>query len=248
MGEEKKDVETQLDKTDTTLNPDGTKVDPDKDLEDKGEKDTEEKHKESSELGRIPFLQSKVEGLENKFTSVEEKIDMLLNAGPGKIEDDTDITGLDEDFIPTTRKELLELMDKRDKEKEKREKGYDRNYMAGFAKFKEEEDHDNIMNELKQNFNFKHTDDGSLDAEMNYLKASRAFYRKKLSGKSPESPLKGEKPKGPLGAGSDGERTIEKETAPPKLDKDAQDFVSSVGMSDESVKKALGGESTITRH
>ncbi len=244
MAEEKIDVDAQLSKlADENLDTDGTKIDTDTDLKVEVKKDTEidkdklDEHKESSALGR------KVKGLEDKFTSVEEKIDMLLDAGPGKIEnDDTDIAGLDRDFIPTTRKELDEYMDKRDKEKANREKGYDRKYMTGFGKFKEEEDYDEVMNELKQNFNFKHTDNGDLDAEMNYLKASRAFYRKKLSGKSPDTPLKGKDPKGPLGVGSDGEPTIVTDTPLPKLDEYAKDFVSKVGMSDESVKKALNGK------
>lgn len=253
MAEEKIDIDAQLGKlADETLDTDKTKIDPDTglkiedkkdpDLKTEGEKDSEsekeklDEHKESSALGR------KVKGLEDKFSSVEDKIDILLDAGTQKIEDtDTDI--IDEDFIPTTRKELSQFMDKRDNEKEKEAKNYDQKYMNTFSKFKEEEDHDDIINELKENFNFKNTNDGALDAEMNYLKASRAFYRKKsVSGKS-ETPLKGEKPKGPLGAGSEGERTMDTgSTTIPKLDKFAQDFVDKLGKSEEFVKKAFSAD------
>jgi len=251
MPEDKIDVDAQLSKlADDALDTDGTSktIEPDTKVKDEGEKKTEtdkdeaDKHKEESALGRVSSLQSDVDGLKNKFTSVEDKIDILLDAGTQKIEDpNADIAGLDEEFIPTTRKEFNQLLDERDKQKESQAKNYDQKYMGEFTKFKEEEDHDEIIKELKENFNFKTTNDGARDAEMNYLKASRAFYRKKsVSGKSLDTPLKGEKPKGPLGVGSEGEKTMDTGSqALPKLDKHAQDFVDRLGKSDEFVKMAM---------
>jgi len=61
-----------------------------------------------------------------------------------------------------------------------------------------------------------------------------------VRGKSLETPLKGEKPKGPLGAGSEGEKIMDTDSQPiPKLDPFAQDFVDRLGKSDEFVKKAM---------
>lgn len=201
----------------------------------------EEEHKERSALGR------KVKDLTDKFDGLDTKLDQLL-AGATKEEPE-----YDEDFVPTTKKELDEyLKNWRQKEIEGEQK-YQENYMVSLSKYKEEDDHDEIIKELNENFNFKHSDNGALDAEINYLKASRAYYKKKISGTKPAMPLKGESPKAPLGPGSEGEPETETEPVMPELDEDARDFLSRIkrqdyldgkkegerGLTDEAIKDAF---------
>ena len=190
----------------------------------------EEEHKERSALGR------KVKGIEERFDSLDGKIDELM-AGMKPSEPDDD-----EDFVPSTKKELDDYLTKWKAGETQKDRKYQDDYMLGIGKYREEEDFKEIKEELNKNFNFRNSDNGVLDAEVNYLKASRAYLKKKLSGVKPESPLKGDPPKGPLGVGSDGEPIEEGEPSVPKLDEHAQAFVDKVGMSKESVKDALTGE------
>jgi len=197
-----------------------------------------EEHKERSELGR------KVKGIESRLDTelfaVNDKLDQLLAKD---VEDPEE----DEDEIPRSRKELDDYMDKKFQARERASKDtdtkYNTDYQTAIGQFSEEEDYGEICKELEANFNIRKSDNGDVDGQLNYLKASKSFYKKKASGKDDKTnPLKGKDNDLPLGTPPGGDEEIDKEEAMPKLDAYAQDYMKKTGMSEESVKKAMKGE------
>ena len=198
-----------------------------------------EEHKERSELGR------KVKGIESRLDTelfaVNDKLDQLLAKDVEDIEEEGD------DEIPQSKKELDEYMEKKFQARERASKDtdtkYNTDYQTAIGQFSEEEDYGEICKELEANFNIRKSDNGDVDGQLNYLKASKSFYKKKASGKDDKpNPLKGKGNDLPLGTPPGGDEEIDKEEAMPKLDAYAQDYMKKTGMSEESVKKAMKGE------
>ena len=195
-------------------------------------------HKEKSELGRK--VKAMEDRLDTEMYSLHDKIDQLLTKDT-KIEPE-----YDEDWVPQTRKEMDEYLEKklqkRDETQKSNDQKYNKTYMNSIGKYNNEDDYGEICKELEANFNVRSSDNGELDAQLNYLKASKAYYRKKISNPAKETPLKGKANDLPLGVGSDGEKIIEKEEAMPVLDDAAAEYVRKTGMSEEAVKKAMKRE------
>lgn len=213
-----------------------------------------DKQKLDSALGRITGMQSKIDSQDEKFSSLDEKLNTIIQTmvepGTQTPTTEVDLTE-DPDFMPTTMAELDKWANQRDTVRLKADRDYSNAYTVqidGLAKGEEtKEVHDAIVKEMMDNFHVRHSDDGVLDADLNYSKASRSYYKKQLEVKGKTNPLTGpDKDKPPLGGGLDGEEMKEKETPVPKLDADAQAFIRDVGMNDESVKKALTGEAPIS--
>ena len=229
--------------------------DKDKGAQDKDQEPDKDKDKQKldSALGRITGMQSKIDGQDAKFSSLDEKLDTILQTvaeprrEPAR---EVDLTE-DPDYMPTTMAELDKWANQRDTVRLKADRDYSNDYtiqIDGLAKGEESKEvHDAIVKEMMDNFNVRHSNDGIMDADLNYSKASRSYYKKQLEVKGKTNPLTGpDKGKPPLGGGLDGEEMKEKETPMPKLDADAQAFIRDTGMKEESVKKALTGEAPIS--
>jgi hypothetical protein len=217
-------------------------------------KETDEdkdKQKLDSALGRITGMQSKIDGQEAKFSSLDDKLDTIIQtmAEPKPQAPPTEVDlAQDPDYMPTTQVELDAWYDKRKTADIKADRDYSNAYTVqidGLAKGEESKEvHGAIVKEMMDNFNVRHSEDGVMDADLNYSKASRSYYKKQLEVKGKTNPLTGpDKDKPPLGGGLEGEEMKEKETAMPKLDADAQAFIKDVGMEEKSVKEALTGPS-----
>lgn len=199
-------------------------------------------HQTRSALGR------KVKNIEDRLNAEMElisgKLDQLMDNNRTSSGDQG---GEEEEFIPTTRKELDDYLNQRLQEREQQKttasQQYNTTYLKTVGTYQNDEDYDAICKELDTNFNVRRSDNAEADAHRNYLEASRAYYRKKIKTSQKENPLKGnQKSDLPLGSGSENERQEEQETPLPKLDDMAVDFIKSTGMSEDSVKKALTGE------
>jgi len=98
--------------------------------------------------------------------------------------------------------------------------------------------HKEIMDELVANHNFKRSNDGLKDAELNYKDAMIAVLKAKTNIKT--NPLEKNKDKTGDGLGTPSETvTPGKAGTPIKLDAFAQEFVRNTGMSEKSIKEAL---------
>ena len=106
-----------------------------------------------------------------------------------------------------------------------------------------EEDHKDIYDEMMSHFNVRYSENPVVDAEKNYLKATRSVLKKRTAEPAKKvNPLKGNKPKAPLGAGSNSE-TMAKKTKPmPKFDEAAQDFMRKSGITPERAAEILDGD------
>ena len=185
--------------------------------------------KERSELGR------KVKAQGEQITDMNAKIDQLITlATPVNEPEDN----LDPDWVPTTRQEMDDYIEKklftRDTTMKQAEKKYNDAYLQTIGAFKDHEDYDDICAELGANFNVRHSDDGKLDGKMNFIEAENAHYRKKIHGKT--NPL--DKNKGDnknLGTGGDDEIVDKDDVVMPKLDKDAMAYIEATGKTAEEV-------------
>jgi len=222
--------------------------------DDKGEGEGDKKDKGEikdqrleSALGRITGMQSKVNGLEGRFTSLDDKLAVILDTVTPQVKEPDH----DEDWVPPVSKtEFDAQVDQRvvqqiDQSKKTDDK-YNDDYMVTLGKLaqgEEKETHEAIIKEMMDNFNVRRSGDGALDADVNYSKASRAYFKKQLGLKDKVNPLKGPgEGQPPLGGGLEGEEMVGKETPMPKLDEYAKDFVEKTGMKEDSVKAALKGE------
>ena len=217
-----------------------------------------DKQKLDSALGRITGMQSKIDSQETIISSLDEKLDKILDTmstprdpEPQRMSD-PDFTQ-DPDFMPTTKTELDAYHDQRDAVRFQADQKYSNAYtnqIGTLAKGEGKEVHEAIIKEMMEHFNVRHSGNGTMDADLNYSKASRSYFKKQLEikGKTGANPLTGpDKDNPPLGGGLDGEEMPKKETPMPKLDADAQAFIKDTGMKEESVKKALTGEGLILR-
>lgn len=206
-----------------------------------------------SALGRITGMQGKVDGLESKFSGLDEKLDTILStvSNPPQTQIAEPDYTQDADYMPSTKQELHQLYQGWRGEEIKKDQDYANGYMFQLdelAKGEEKETHQAIVDEMMANFNVRYSDHGPSDADRNYAKASRAYFKKQLGLKDKTSPITGpDEQHPPLGAGLGGEEMAEQqETGMPKLDPMAADFVRARGMSEEKVRAALKGEAPLS--
>lgn len=250
MAEEKETIQNDVD---VTL---GGQEKGQEDAQGKEQEPDKDKQKLDSALGRITGMQSKIDGQDAKFSSLDEKLETIVStlqtmATPRtEAISETDYTQ-DADFMPSTKEELRQTYQGWRAEEIKADRDYSDAYMkqiAGLAKGEEKETHDAVVKEMMDNFNVRHSNDGLMDADLNYSKASRSYFKKQLGLKDKTNPLTGpDGDKPPLGGGLGGEEMIEQgQTVMPKLDQAATDFIKHTGMSEEKVKAALKGETPLS--
>ena len=92
---------------------------------------------------------------------------------------------------------------------------------------------------MMTNFNVRRSNDPSLDADLNYTKAKSAVLAKKISASGPKPNVKGGKDSASTDLSIES-RDIAVGAKEIKLDEFAESFRKSSGMSDESVRQAVG--------
>jgi hypothetical protein len=103
----------------------------------------------------------------------------------------------------------------------------------------DETDYTEINTEMMTNFNVRHGNDASADAERNWLRAERAVLRKRQANPVRKAPLKQEKPSAPLGGGSV-QNASAKKVKMPKFDDATLAYMKKTGMTEERAAKILG--------
>ena len=110
--------------------------------------------------------------------------------------------------------------------------------MDQIDKIADEELHDDIMKEMMEHYNQRHSNNASMDAELNYEKARSSLLRRRVV--KPKANLKGER----AGTGANvGVSSKSDETTGPdiKLDEDASALIKHYGMKKEKVEETLKG-------
>ncbi len=244
---QEQETETKVEQTEET---DSTKEDVAEEQDDLADIDSEipADHGERSRLGRKVAAmfkkQDRIEEiLEKLSTIVEDRL--TTNQQPSSMEAPT-ITETEEDtedFTFLTKKDLDRYLEMREQQKLQASKQYENNYIKTVKELSSRvtpEEHEEIVQEMMANFNIRYSDDPIADAERNYLKAERSLLRKKLAKSKKENPLKGDKPRAPLGVAK-GQRTQEKSVVLPDLDPDARDFL-------EYIRRKEGDEAAEKYH
>jgi len=202
-------------------------------------------NRERSNLGRrVKAMEENLNHFLNRFEQISSKIEQPKPARP-ELDEDADLD------VPLTASEFESRIEKYEREKAERERSANANYVSGYQRSQislgmdmSEEEHAAVVQEMNTNFNVRHSNDPSLDAEKNFLRAQLSLTKKQLEQtKVPKNPL--EKNKGPAvkNLGGPSESTVDvRVKAKPKLDKFAAEFVAKTNMSDESVSAALEGE------
>lgn len=204
------------------------------------EKAKREEHEERSRLGR------KVSKMEQTQTAFMDEMRGLMVQRQPEVRVDT----LDDEPIGLTKGEskadfLRWREEERTKESETKVR-YETDYRNSFSELGTEytdAEHKKITDEMMANFNVVRSMDGAADGRENYLRAENSLLRKGV--KSRENPLAKKTPEAALGGAADS-ATDTSTTPIIKLDKYAQDFVDKTKMSDESIRKALTGETPLS--
>jgi hypothetical protein len=163
-----------------------------------------------------------------------------LTSTPAKEVEDEDALD-DGDFI---KKSDIPGLLKAEKEKETAARtAYESTYLSkvleiGKSKGMDDDLQDEIYEEMMANFNVIHTNDPGIDAEKNFNQAHIAILERKVSGK-PENPLKGGKPKVPVGVGGGTDNKPKKPKAAVKLDDHAAEFIKDSKLSVDEAAEIL---------
>lgn len=208
--------------------------------EEKAKQAKKEEQRERSALGR------KVKMLEEKFDKFLEKAEAFYQ-NPQHIKSDEPAYQGDELLTVAEAEKFLEQRELRKaRQQSDAVKKYEGKYLDTFARLGVEEDLNDddftkIEEIMRKSFNVSYSQytDPIADAERNFLKAVRAYEKGKSS--KPKSPnLKGDTPKGTgvTGAGDIKEKSLKM----PELDSYAKDFVNYHKIKEETVAKALEGE------
>ena len=227
------------------------KEEPAKDIpveEEPGEPEEPSDNAERSKLGR------RVSAIESSIQTLVEELRTVIKQ-TGKEDTPTDEeediwTDEDDENGYVTKKDLtgfyqkLRMQEAKEADRVKSETDkYNSDYNSVFQEFGKTGDaefHAEVLQEMKAHHNFKRSNSGLLDAELNYLKAKDAVLQKKAT--EHENPLDKNKGKDAKNLGVPSDTVVPgKIGALVKLDKYAEEFVSRVGMSEDSVKKALDG-------
>ena len=199
------------------------------------EKPEPEDNAERSRLGR------KVKYLEEKLQDALTVIDRLGKHGGGEEEEN-----FEEDFIPTSRADLDRYLDYREKQRDRAAKEYENNYKATVGRMGldlDDSEYNEVLKEMLENHNVKRSADPEVDAQMNFYAAQSALYRKKLAEAGRKrNPLEKNKDVAPPPGGPIGSQNAGKSKPLPQLDPIAADFAKRVGLSEDSINKALSGD------
>lgn len=246
------DDELDVASKETTDNDDSvTDSDAIKDVEKKKEEEGEEtveslkeklkeSHKERSRLGR------RISAIERESIERNERLESAI----GKIESFTvgsrqqENDVVDDEYL--TASKLNQVLNAREQKTNDDINVYQRDYKRALSRLGDNEElefYDAVVAEMTKTgspFNDILSDNPYADAEINYLRATKAVLKKANAPK--KNPLEGKKPDGALGVGGDTTITDKRTFTMPKLDADSQDYFNYVkrkGMKDTSIEKAF---------
>ncbi len=195
--------------------------------------DQEERTRLGRHLKRFEERLGRLEGLDQKLDEVISRFDR-----PSRTET------LSEEEMPevvSTPQDVIRVVDARERKRTEEQGQYEQKYVGTLRNLERDNPtlHQEIFKEMMTNFNVRRSNDPSLDAELNYTKAKSAILAKKISTSSPKPNVAG----GKVTASTD--LSIESRDISPtgkeiKLDEFAESFRKSSGMSDESVRQAVG--------
>ena len=213
--------------------------------------DEPEDHGERSQLGRkvgdnYRELMGELEQVKRELDSFKQGVQSVQ---PQAIQQDIPSFDPNEE-IPhdMTWGQMEKWQDERDQRKRQLEEQdmirYESGYREKFSKLTQdidEKEAEAIETEMLANFNVRHYNDPTLDAERNFLRAENAVLRNRPPEK-PQTNLRQGKPTG----GKSGTTTAQRKAGAVKLDPIAAEFVAELkknnDWSDEDVSKALEGE------
>lgn len=207
-----------------------------------------EDNSERSRLGRKvkeledALLKSKTES-EEKLNATLEKLNAFLGkAAEPEEEEFFEMPETKADFDRLVRERIEALKQEETTQVSQKSKEYEAGYIDTVKSLLSgDEDEQAIFDILDAEFNVRHSEVESLesgmkDAAKNVLAAKTKLLQSKDVKKVP---LKGGKPKAPLG-GETGSKMPAKTKPVPKLDPVAAEFARETGMTDEAIIKALG--------
>ena len=188
-------------------------------------------HAKRSDFGR------KVSAMHRRQDEFEERIEKLLGLLERSSTPNEPINEIDPDE-PLTYAELNSVLDKREQTLKQQRDNYDKKYTSTVGKLSAEIDdneYEAIIAEM-QNITYVPSSNPSLDAEINYSKAERAYLRKQLAGTVERpNPLKGNSPRAALGSATN-QKSVTKQVALPKLDAAGASYLAYVTREDGSEK------------
>lgn len=199
------------------------------------EKTPEEiEHDESSKLGR------KFKYLENKVDSMLDAVNRLADAKSAP----ADLDDVDDD-LPMTRRELTSFMKDRDREQDRLEDTYNREYLLELGRLTKdmsEEEAKAVLDILDSKHNTRSHKDPAIAAGFNLRDSQIDYLRVGKAGRT--TPLNEGGSRIPVPAGlSGGEVITPVNKAVPELDDDAKDFLKKSNMSTDDINDALEKDS-----
>ena len=143
--------------------------------------------------------------------------------------------------VISTPQDVMKVVTAAERERVKEQGQYEQRYVGVIRNFERDNPtlHQEIFKEMMTNFNVRRSNDPSLDADLNYTKAKSAVLAKKISAIGPKPNVKGGKDTAPTDLSIES-RDIVQGAKEIKLDEFAESFRRSSGMSDESVRQAIG--------
>lgn len=182
-------------------------------------------HTQRSDLGR------KISAFHRRQDEFDDRIDRLLSAmETQRIPEDPELQSEPGDIV--THADINKILDDREKTKTQNAQNYDKQYVTSISALSSdlsEQECNEIFAEM-QNITYNPSNDPARDAELNFMKAERAFLRKKVAGKK-VNPLKGEKPRSALG-GITNQTAVVKDATLPKLDAAGESYLNFVARED----------------
>lgn len=199
-------------------------------------------HRERSQLGRrVSAMEDNMKAFMAQVGNAVERLEALGQPKGAGTYDAMHSVGMtapssadDDDLV--TRGDFRTMLAEHEHETTKKHAEYETKYIAHLNTLKVEdpENHEAVVNEMLANYNGKYSDDPVADAERNYFRAAKSVMKKGIK----PNPLKGSTNPPALGVGGD-TPDKDKDTAVPKLDEIAQEFVNKMGLDETFVKEAL---------
>jgi hypothetical protein len=218
--------------------------------EEEGAEDAPEEPEDNAERSRLGRRVSELETAllqanqnnETKLNETLEKLNSFLGKKEEPEEDDFfEMPETKEDLAKLVKEQLAKVQNEEVSLSTQAVKDYETGYIDTVGSLLEDEpDSEAILKLIEDEFNVKHSkvdnlQGGMKDAAKNVLAAKT----KLLSGSVKKVPLKGEKPRAPLGGGGNDKAPVAAQKMP-KLDAAAAQLVKDMGWSAEKVIKVFG--------
>ena len=186
---------------------------------------------ESSHLGR------KVKGLNSRFDQLMARLDQIESSAKSSG------SAIDVPEIISTPEDIDRYMAAKEQKARIAQAEYEKNYIRQIAELSKGSDelHDEVFDEMMNNFNKRYSDNAMADARVNYAEAKASLLTKKYAGAS-KVPARTTATKPPVAPAATATRTVEKANVLPKLDAETMEYVAYLrrkGMSDSDISKQL---------